>query len=142
MNISSFESAVHGQIDLLNDGQPLEALDQYFALDGLMYSNDQLFATGKDQARQKQEHYILAAQSIKGRIEDLKTDAAHQVCIFRNCSSFVLGDGSEHQIDGLCWQQWSDGKVEIERYFDAEMMAEHLLNGLVQDPARLAALAG
>jgi len=138
MSPSPFEDSVLGQIQLLASGQPLAALEQYFAPNGLMYSNDQLFASGSEQARQKQERYILAAQTIAGRIEDLKTDVGREICVFRNRSSFVLGDGSEHQIDGLCWQQWAEGKVQIERYFDGETMAKQLLNGILQDPAKLA----
>jgi len=141
MTTSTFESAVLDQIHLLNVGQPLQAVDRYFALDGLMYSNDTLFASDKDQARQKQERYILAAQSISGRIEELKIDTTRQICIFRNRTRFVLGDSNEHQIDGLCWQKWSGSKIQMERYFDGAVMDDLLLRGVLHDPSKLAPIA-
>jgi len=140
MTDTSFPDAVEAQFDLLQNGEPLEALDQFFAAEGRMYSNDQLFAHGIRQAREKQERYILAAQSISGQIEDLRLLTDKQVCMFRNRTSFTSSDGNTHQIDGLCWQQWEDSKIVVERYFDGALMKAHISAGVLDDPSCLPGL--
>ncbi|MGJ8527860.1 hypothetical protein [Maritalea sp.] len=141
MTAKSFAAGVNAQIKLLNAGEPLEALDQFFASDGVMYANDQLFAKDGPEARSKQERYILAAKSIDGAIEDLAIDEGKEICVFRNLTSFVSGDGERHTINGLCWQQWADGKIVEERYFDGETMASMIAKGILQSPDILSPLS-
>ncbi len=138
MTNSSFSDCVDAQVKLLSDGKPLEAFDQYFASDGVMYANDTLFAKDAVEARSKQERYILAAKSIDGEIVDLVVNEDKKLCVFRNLTSFVSGDGTRHAIDGLCWQKWRDGKIIEERYFDGEIMRSMIADGILQTPDILA----
>ena len=62
-----FQRRVLEQIELLNAGDPLGALDEYLADDCVMYDNDEVFAFGKPEARAKQEPFISAAREIEGR---------------------------------------------------------------------------
>lgn len=130
-----FQASVDGQIALLNDGHPLEAFDRYFAADGVMYANGEIFARNAAEGRRKQEPYIASATSITGNIVDLVVSEEKQICAFRNRSSFVTSGGKTHQIDGLCWQRWLDGKIVEERYFDGDEMQKVLNIGILKSPA-------
>lgn len=134
-----FENHVNQQIVLLNEGKPLEAFDQFFDIAGVMYTNGEVFASSAQEGRKKQEPYILAAASIDGNITDVKILASKEICVFRNQSSFVTGDGTKHQIDGLCWQHWQNGKITEEQYFDGERMNNHIANGVLEQPELLLA---
>jgi len=131
---ASFEALVLAQIDLLNDGKPLEAFDTFFSSNGVMFANDDLFATGAVEGRKKQEPYISAATSINGLISGLKINAASEVCVFRNKSNFSTGEGAPHQIDGLCWQKWTSGKISEERYYDGILMGKTIADGILSAP--------
>jgi len=130
----SFETRVLAQVQLLDSGKPLEAFDACFSPNGVMFANDVLFATGAEEGRSKQEPYISAATSIQGRITDLKIHVASEVCVFRNKSSFGTGDGATHQIDGLCWQKWINGRIVEERYYDGTLMAKMIADGILSAP--------
>jgi len=137
MNAEIFLNAVHGQIELLRAGKPLDAIDQYFAVDGVMYANGKLFAEGAQSARETQEPFMASAREIDGKIIDLKIAETSQVCVFRNQTSFTDKDGKRHQIDGMCWQKWSAGKVAEEQYFQGNMMVQLISEGLLADPTML-----
>ncbi|WP_310621468.1 hypothetical protein [Flexibacterium corallicola] len=130
----AFTGLVEGQIQLLNLGKPLEAFDRYFDVSGVMFANGELFADGAAMAREKQEPYIAAATSIRGQIIDLKMNSELQICVFRNRTSFTIADGTVHQIDGLCWQQWREGKIVEERYFDGTKMQSQIDAGILDKP--------
>lgn len=132
-----FENHVNQQIVLLNEGKPLEAFDQFFDMSGVMYANGEVFASSAQEGRQKQEPYIRAAASIDGNITDVKILTSKEICVFRNQSSFVTDDGTKHQIDGLCWQHWRNGKITEEQYFDGERMNNHIANGVLDQPELL-----
>lgn len=131
------EQAVKHQVDLLNSGCVLEALDLYFAEFGRMYENDNLFGDNKTECRKKQEPYINSAKEIIGHITHLKIVTSSQVCVFRNQSTFFDQQGKKMQINGLHWQQWEVGKIIEERYYHAEKMNEIILSGILDNPERL-----
>ena len=136
MKTTSFLQAANGQIELLRAGKPLEAIDQYFAKDGVMYANGELFADGAKAARKKQEPFISSAREIVGKIVHVKIDETAEICVFRNRSSFTDSGGNVHQIDGLCWQKWLDGMIAEEQYFQGDMMEEMISDGLLENPEK------
>jgi len=138
MTQSHFETCVALQIALLNAGKPLEAFDRFFAPSGLMFANDELFANCAEVGRKKQELFISAATSITGRITDLKSLVSEEVCVFKNKSMFSTADGAVHHIDGLCWQNWSQGQIIQERYYDGDRMNALIANGILLDPGSAA----
>ena len=99
----SFRECVNHQIEMLRAGFPLEAFDMFFASDGVMYANDEVFAKGAKEGRGKQETFILSAKSISGLVDDLHISDDHNICVFRNRTSFTSPDDVVNQIDGLCW---------------------------------------
>lgn len=125
------------QIALLEAGQPLEAFDKFFAADGIMYANDAVFARSAEEGHRKQAPYVGAAMSINGQIVDLRLAEAAQICVFRNRTSFVTADGQTHQIDGLCWQRWNNGRIVEERYYDGALMDQLLADGILANPQKL-----
>jgi hypothetical protein len=130
----TFTEHVHSQIALLVAGKPLEAFDQFFASDGMMFANGELFAGSAAEGRKKQEPYILAAKSILGVVDDLIIMEDQEICAFRNKTSFITNDDMQHRIDGLCWQRWRNGRIVEERYFDGEHMQSVISAGILQKP--------
>lgn len=132
-----FKETVALQIKLLQDGHPLEAFDAYFEKSGVMFANDELFATGQKEARAKQEPFISAAISIQGLITDVNTIASEEICVFRNKTSFTTANNETHQINGLCWQKWRFSKIIEERYYDGEHMENLVIAGILINPSVL-----
>ncbi len=122
---------INAQIALLRAGKPLEAFDTFFDANGVMYANDVVFATGAAQARQKQVPFFSSAVSIEGAITDLVISESLGQCAFRNKTTFVTKDSRAHQIDGLCWQLWQQGKVIEERYYDGDAMRARISAGVL-----------
>lgn len=118
----NFRERVNSQIKLLNEGKPLEAIDEFFSENIEMFDNDNLFAKGKVQSRAKQEPFINSAKSISGKITDVLIDESKEICIYRNRSTFINSIDEEVEIDGLCWQSWKEGYVAEERYYSGELM--------------------
>ena len=127
-----FRESLHDEIALLNKGRPLEAFDRHFADDGVMYDNDEMFGRDKAEARAKQEPFIAAAASIRGRIADARIDEQAEMSVFRNRSSFVTASGETVQIDGLVVQRWVRGQIVEERYYRGELMEEKLASGALR----------
>ena len=132
-----FEESVANQIALLNAGRILEALDRYFAEDGIMWDNDELFAEGLAESRSKQERLINNARAIHGKITRCVVNSSARTCAFRNQSSFVDGSGQYNEIDGLHLQRWQGGKIVEERYYRGELAARKLTEGMLEDGIRL-----
>jgi len=132
-----FSKVVQAQIELLQGGDPLGAIDIYYADNVQIFANSALFAENLNDCREKQAPFIDSAASIEGKIEDLYIDENAQICVFRNLTTFSTSDGQRHQIDGICWQRWKDGKIIVENYFDGEQMKIHIDNGIMNNPASL-----
>lgn len=126
----NLKEAVQGQLDLLNAGRPLDAFDSYFANDGIMYDNDNVFAVGKQACRDKQEPFITSAQSIEGNITRCTLDPVAGVSVLRNQTTFVSAEGRSVAIDGILVQRWEAGKIVEERYYRDAMGAEKLESGI------------
>lgn len=132
-----FLKNVEAQIALLDQGKPLEAFDQFFAANGVMYANGEIFAKDAAEGRRKQEPYMTSATSILGSIVDLVVSSEWEICAFRNRTSFVVSAGKKHQIDGICWQRWQNGKIVEERYFDGSEMQKMLDAGILSSPEKI-----
>lgn len=130
-----FVESVQKQIILLREGLVREVLDHFFAEQGLMYSNGVLFGTGRKQCKQRQEPFLAAASNVCADIKEVSVDADKQLCAFRNRSKFDGPDGVERHIDGLHVQQWQDGLIGCEWYFNGEPMEELLEAGILSNPA-------
>ncbi len=126
--------AVTAQVELLEVGKPLEAFDAFYDEIVLMYANDVLFASGAAEGRAKQEPFIAAAESISGRITDIKVVDKQGIFVFRNLSTFTDSEGTDHQIDGLSWQKWEGGLVVEERYYDNAHMVQLIAEGILNNP--------
>ncbi|WP_166417261.1 hypothetical protein [Cochlodiniinecator piscidefendens] len=137
MQTLHFAASVQHQISLLVSGNPLTAFDRYFAQNGVMFANGTIFASSAAEARAKQKPFFDSACEIHGCISDLAFDLRKQLCAFRNRTLFVSSDSVSHQIDGLCWQYWQDGKIAIERYYDGDFMREQIERGILTKPALL-----
>lgn len=135
--MASFQDIILKQVDMLQKGQVLKALDLFFADYGVMYSNGELFGTGMKECRAKQEPFFASASNIKGDISDLVIDEKSEFCVFRNQTSFVDGDGNTQQINGLHIQMWASGKIASEWYFEGELMEEIISAGIFSDPAHI-----
>lgn len=133
----SISDAVYQQIEMLNKGQVLEALDLFFADYGVMYSNGELFATGLAESRAKQEPFITSAKNIQGDIADVAIDEKSEFCVFRNTTSFDDPDGNRQQINGLHVQMWAGGKIASEWYFNGGLMEEIIAAGIFSDPGHI-----
>lgn len=135
--MSPFQADIQKQVQLLNAGQVLEALDLYFADYGVMHSNGDLFGTGLKECRAKQEPFIAAASNIKGEISDLVIDEKSEFCVFRNTTSFDDADGHRQHINGLHIQMWAGGKIATEWFFSGDLMDEIIAAGIFSDPAHI-----
>lgn len=133
----NFRDCVNLQIEMLRSGLPLEAFDRFFASNGTMLANDEVFTRGAKEGRLKQEPYISIAKSINGLNVDVCISDAHELCAFRNNNSFVTFDDEVHQIKGLCWQSWRDGQISEERYYDGDLMKRHISGGILLNPEAL-----
>lgn len=134
---NSLSYSVAAQIQLLNQGKPLEAFDTFFDKDVMMYSNGTLFASGAAEGRARQEPFITAATNIDGQILDLTVNIEQDLCVFRNHSTFIDSTGKPHQINGLSWQRWKNGFVIEERYFDGQQMQSLLDQNVLANPSIL-----
>ena len=125
------------QIEMLQEGKVLEALDLYFADFGVMYSNSNEFGKGLVECRKKQEPFLASATNIKGVITDLIIDERDEFCAFRNSTSFTDGEGETHQINGLHIQMWTGEKIAVEWYFNGPQMDGVLAEGVLENPAHI-----
>jgi hypothetical protein len=122
----NFTKRANAQIDMLNKGKPLEAIDEFFSENLIMYDNDNVFANGKAESRSKQEPYISSAKSINGKITDVLINESKKTLTFRNHSVFVNNKDQEIVIDGLCCQSWEGDYVIEERYYSGQLMLEKI----------------
>ncbi len=135
--MSDFRNMVLSQIELLMNGQVLEALDTYFAEYGNMYSNGELFGEGIAECRSKQEPFFASAKNITGSITELVIDEKSEFCAFKNNTSFDNEEGERQHIDGLHVQMWAGGSIASEWYFTGDLMHEIMESGVLSNPAHI-----
>ncbi len=136
---NSLDELVGSQVSLLRSGKPLEAFDEFYDEAVQMYANDMIFASGFAVGRSIQEPYVATARDIHGCITDVAVFREARLCVFRNRSRFISGEGNTQQIDGLCCQKWRDDKIVEERYYDGQCMKKWIDQGVLTDTTVLEA---
>ena len=134
---STDEHCFLDQIDLLKNGNPLEALDRHGGAEILMFDNDQLFASGKEEARAKQEPFVNSARSIIGNIPEHSFMQDQGIGIFLNRSQFISAEGKKTQVNGIHWQKWRDGKIAEERFYRDDLAKVLISSGIMERPQDL-----
>lgn len=123
---SSFNKLVNKQIEILNAGLPLDAFDNFYSDEVVMYSNDTLFATGKIECRNKQEPFISPCTSIKGLISKHFIDEENLISVIHNQTSFEHPKMGSMQVNGIHIQYWKNDKIIKELYFQGDKLQEQL----------------
>lgn len=140
--MAAFEELVWRQINMLEAGQMLEAIDHFFADYGVIYSNGHVFGEGLTDCRLKQEQFVADTTSVTTKIADLFIDPHSEFCVFRNRTGFEDAKGKHRQVDGLHVQMWAQGKIASEWRYSGEPMRGMIGRGLLKDPAHILELVG
>jgi hypothetical protein len=80
----TFRDRVIAQIELLNNGKPLDAFDEFVADSVTVYDNGALVASNAAEARARQVKALKSATDIKGSIHDLTIADDTEICVFRD----------------------------------------------------------
>ncbi len=122
---SPINELVEKQVALLNEGKVLEAFDEFYANDCLMYHNDTLFSSNKQESRKKQEPFISPCTSIRGNISK-HVVRNKNISVLHNETSFTHPEYGDNKINGVSVQHWEDGLIVKEYYYQDEMLEEKL----------------
>ena len=118
---TNLETLVEKQVEMLNEGKVLEALEEFYAEDCQMYDNDVLFSQNKVESIQKQEKFIKPCTAIEGKIsKHIIIDDS--ISVLENQTSFTHPEYGVNKINGLHIQHWADGLIVKEHYYRDEML--------------------
>ena len=129
--MDDFPGLVQAQVELLELGCPIEALDLFCHDRVQMFDNDEVFATSKADGRARQVPFIAIAKNIQTKISDLKVDVDTRTSVFRNRTSFQTPKGETKRLEGIHWQRWENNLIVEERYFRGELMEQKVREGLL-----------
>jgi ketosteroid isomerase-like protein len=132
----TFRDRVIAQIELLNNGKPLDAFDEFVADSVTVYDNGALVASNAAEARARQVKALKSATDIKGSIHDLTIADDTEICVFRDKTA--LGTkGKDQPADTLIWQKWRDGRIVQQQSFDGRKMQTLIEGGILKSPDNL-----
>jgi|GEM_PF-1912935 len=113
-------------VEMLNSGQVLEALEQFYAPDARVFENDYLFAEDRLEAVARQRPFIEPCQSIEGDVRLVHLDLGRGISVLNNQTRFDHPDYGAGQIDGVHVLYWQNGSVVRENYFSGSKADEVL----------------
>ncbi|SDD85468.1 MULTISPECIES: hypothetical protein [Kordiimonas] len=124
------EPALRQQIEdliaMLNRGQVLEALEQFYAPDARVFENDYLFAEDRFEALARQKPFIEPCLSIDGDVRLVYLDVGRGISVLNNQTRYDHPEYGQGQIDGVHVLYWQNGDVVRENYFSGTKAGEAL----------------
>ncbi|MFC3052957.1 hypothetical protein [Kordiimonas pumila] len=133
----SLQADIERHIALLEQGQILEAMDQFLADYGVMYANGAVFGEGLHDCMARQMPFMQSVTQLTCTISGLFVDTFSEFCVFKNFVSYSGAEGLPHTVDGLHIQMWAGGKIASEWYFSGDNMADIIAAGILADPAHI-----
>lgn len=122
----ALDQQIDNLVAMLNRGQVLEALEQFYAPDARVFENDYLFAEDRQEAVARQRPFIEPCLSIDGDIRLIYRDLGRGIAVLCNQTRFDHPDYGNGQIDGVHVLYWQSGQVVRENYFSGAKAGEAL----------------
>jgi len=107
---------VHTLVALVQNGQILEAFEQFYHDDVSMQENGGVPTVGKDANRAREEQFVgFVTEVHENKAASVVVDG-DQTVIHWNLE-FTAADGKRYRYDQLAHQKWQDGRIVSERFF-------------------------
>ncbi|MFC4349030.1 hypothetical protein ACFO5Q_14340 [Kordiimonas lipolytica] len=117
---------IEGLVAMLNRGQVLEALEQFYAPEARVFENDYLFAEDRLEALARQRPFIEPCLSIDGDVRLVYQDLGRGISVLNNQTRFDHPEYGRGQIDGIHVLYWQGERVVRENYFSGSKAGEAL----------------
>ena len=106
----------------LEDGEFVEAIEQYYTSDAATYENNAAPTVGRDKLVAKERAVLAASSRVKAvRIGPSLIEGDHVAT--RWTFSFTNADGIIRTLDEIVWQTWRGNQLIEERfYYDPKQM--------------------
>lgn len=121
-----FAVRIERMINMLNRGEFLPALDEFYRSDARFYENEFLFADGSQEARERQASFLDTCLEFVGHVELVHADAGRGITVIHNRSRYAHEDYGDGHVNGVHVQYWQDGMVAREEYFSGTRVDEML----------------
>lgn len=123
---SDFAVRIERIVRMLNHGEVLPVLDEFYRHDARFFENDFLFAEGPQEARERQANFLDTCSSFEGIVELVHADAGRGISVLHNRSRFAHDDYGTGAVNGIHVQYWQGGMVAREEYYSGDRVEEML----------------
>ncbi len=123
---SDFAVRIERIVRMLNHGEVLPALDEFYRHDARFFENDFLFAESPQEARERQASFLDTCTRFEGLVDLVHTDAGRGISVLHNRSRYEHEDYGTGAVNGVHVQYWQGGMVAREEYFSGKKGEEML----------------
>ena len=100
----------------LEDGEFVEAIEQYYTSDAATYENNAAPTVGRDKLVAKERGVLAASREVKAvRIGPSLIEGDHVAT--RWSFSFTNAEGAIRTLDEIAWQTWQGDQLIEERFY-------------------------
>jgi len=117
---------IEGLVAMLNRGQVLEALEQFYAPEARVFENDYLFAEDRLEALARQRPFIEPCLSVDGDVRLVYQDLGRGISVLNNQTRFDHPEYGQGKVDGVHVLYWQGERVVRENYFSGTKAGEAL----------------
>ena len=121
-----FAARIAHVIRMLNHGEFLSALDEFYRHDARFFENEFLFAESPQEARERQASFIETCSFFDGIVDLVHADGGRGITVLHNRSRYIHEEYGSGRVDGVHVQYWQDGMIAREEYFSGEKVEEML----------------
>lgn len=123
---SEFATRIERILRMLNRGEFLPVLDEFYRQDASFYENEYLFAEGPHEARERQASFLDTCNYFEGLVELVHADAGRGITVLHNRSRYAHDDYGSGCVNGVHVQYWEGSMIAREEYFSGARVQEML----------------
>jgi hypothetical protein len=123
---SEFASRIERIVRMLNGGEVLPVLDEFYRQDARFYENEYLFAEGPREARERQASFLDTCSHFEGLVDLVHADPGRGITVLHNRSRYAHEDYGSGSVNGVHVQYWEGDMIAREEYFSGERVEEML----------------
>jgi len=114
------KTQVKRQIELIEDGKPLEAFKKFFSDKVIMNNNDVVFAKSKKEGIELQSEFFKNISEFKTKV--YYSNLVNEISTIAINYSFINIDKKSVNFKGIHRQKWEDGFIITEDFYTGEYL--------------------
>lgn len=114
----SYKQKAADMYNMLNQGQPLDAFEKFYAENCVMHEATGDITEGKDANRKREQEFFGSIKEVhRGGVNAITSDEENGVTMVEAWMDLTFQDGNRMKMEEVAVQKWEGDQIVQERFY-------------------------